>query len=119
MIDSTFETAELIRAAVKSVEGMRVYDDPAATVTTPAAIVGAPQLTLEGISSLPTRATFPVAVMVDNNKSSVNKLLKLVPEVIEAIRDQVPDAEILETITPAVIQIGNVDLPGYMIFVEV
>lgn len=119
MNDDTLDTADLIRAAVRSVEGVRVYDDPAATVTTPAAIVGAPQLRFEGISSQPTRATFPVAVMVDNNKASVNKLLKLVPQVVEAIRDQVIDAEILEEITPAVIQIGNVDLPGYMIFVEV
>lgn len=119
MNSETFDAAEQIRAALKTVDGLRVYEDPAATVDPPAAIVGAPVLKLESISDDPTSAVFPVAVMVGQNKAALNKLLKLIPKVVTAIREQVLDAEITEEITPAVIEIGNTELPGYMIFVEV
>lgn len=119
MIEDVDDTAEAIKAALREVE-VTVYDDPAATVDRfPAAIIGAPILSLQGISSMPAKATFPVALMTKNDKNTVKRLIKLVPQVVEAIRDGVEDAEITEEITPAVIQVGAAELPGYMILVEV
>lgn len=123
MMNDAFTTAEQIRDAIRTVDWdggkFRVYDDPGADVNPPCAIVGLPELQLEAISSVPTAARFPVAVMVSNNKTSANQLLKLVPLVAEAIRDLVEDAEIPGDIFPAIIAIGGTELPGYMILVEV
>jgi hypothetical protein len=126
MMEDAFTTAERIRDAVRTVElpdgtgeRLKVYDDPKAEVHPPCAIVGLPELQLEGISSEPTAARFPVAIMVSDNKASANKLLKLVPLVATAIRELVEDAEIPGDIFPAIIEIGGTQLPGYMILVEV
>lgn len=125
MMGSALETAEQIRDAIRTVvlpdtSRLKVYDDPKADVNPPCAIVGLPELQLEGISSLPTGARFPVAVMVSDNKASANKLLDLVPLVAQAIRDLVEDAEIpLDGVFPAIVEIGKTQLPGYMILVEV
>jgi hypothetical protein len=116
VLESAFDTAEAIRAAVRTV--VTTYDDPKAAVQPPCAIVGMPELDLEGISSEPTAARFPVLVMVADNKAAANKLLKLVPEVAQAIRDLVEDAEV-PGMTPVVAEIGGTELPGYMIIVEV
>jgi hypothetical protein len=123
-MEDAFTTAERIRDAVRTVElpdgsKLKVYDDPAADVNPPCAIVGLPELQLEGISSEPTAARFPVAVMVPQNQSAANKLLKLVPLVATAIRELVEDAEIPGDIFPAIIEIGGTQLPAYMILVEV
>jgi hypothetical protein len=124
MMEDAFTTAERIRDAVRTVElpdgsKLKVYDDPAADVNPPCAIVGLPELQLEGISSEPTAARFPVAIMVPQNQSAANKLLKLVPLVATAIRELVEDAEIPGDIFPAIIEIGGTQLPAYMILVEV
>lgn len=124
-MDSVLETAEQIRAAIRTVDlpdggQLKVYDDPKTDVNPPCAIVGLPELQLEGISSLPTGARFPVALMVKDNQASANKLLALLPLVAQAIRDLVVDAEIpLDGVFPAIIEIGGTQLPGYMILVEV
>jgi hypothetical protein len=117
MMEVVFATAELLRAAVRTV--VKTYDDPKADVNPPCAIVGMPELELEGISSAPTRARYPVAVAVADNKESANKLMKLVPQVAQAIRDLVEDAEISETVQPVVVEVGGTQLPGYLILVEV
>jgi|SRR5688500_4731244 len=125
MLDDAFTTAEQICDAIRTVEladgsTLKVYDDPKADVNPPCAIVGLPELQLEGTSSLPTGARFPVAVMVPDNKVSADRLLKLVPKVAQAIRDLVVDAEIpIDGVFPAIIEIGKTQLPGYMILVEV
>jgi hypothetical protein len=124
MMDSALETAEKIREAVRTValsdgSKLKVYDDPAAAVNPPCAIVGLPELQLDGSSFLPTGARYPVAVMVPNNKASANKLLDLVPLVAQAVQELVPDAVIPGDIFPAIIEIGGTQLPGYMILVEV
>lgn len=117
MMETPFDTAELIRQAVRTV--VRTYDDPAADVNPPCAIVGMPEIELEGMSSEPTAAQYPVAVMVANSKESANKLMKLVPKVAAAIRNLVEDAEISERAQPVVVNVGGTDLPGYLILVEV
>jgi hypothetical protein len=115
-------TGEEIKAALRTIEGMNVAsDDPKKMPTIfPSALVGLPELEFEGISSLPTGARFPVALMVPDNAASAQKLLKLIPSVVQAIRDLVVDAEIPPgSVFPAVIEIGTTQLPGYMILVEV
>lgn len=117
MMETAFDTAEQIRTAVRTI--VKTYDDPKADINPPCAIVGMPELELEGIGSEPTRARYPVAVAVADNKESANKLMKLVPQVAQAIRDLVEDAEISEAVQPVVVDIGGTQLPGYLILVEV
>lgn len=117
--------AEQIREAIRTVDltdggKLRVYEDPKTTVNPPCAIVGLPELALEGMSSEPTGARFPVMVMVGDNAASANKLFRLVPLVAHAIRELVVDAEIPpDGVFPAIVEIGGTQLPGYMILVEI
>lgn len=117
MMDTAFDTAELIRTATRTV--VKTYDDPKADVNPPCAIVGMPELELEGSSSAPTKGIYPVLVMVADSKESANKLMKLAPTVAQAIREMVPDAEIVDRAQPVVAEIGGTQLPGYLILVEV
>ncbi len=124
MMEDLEDVAEALREAIRTVElpdgsKLKVYEDPAAAVSPPCAIVGLPELQLQAISSEPTGARFPVAVMVKNNQASAVKLMKLVPLVAQAIQELVTDAVIPGDIFPAVIEIGATQLPGYMILVEV
>jgi hypothetical protein len=123
MMDDPYDVAEQIKAALRTVEGLNVpdSDDPKKLPTIfPAVIVGMPELQLEGMSSLPTGARYPVALMVADNAASARKLLKLVSVVAQALRDNVVDAEIpLDGVFPAIVDVGGTELPGYMILVEV
>lgn len=116
-----YDQGEQIKAALRTVDGLNLSDDPKKMPTIfPAAIVGLPELQLEGTSSEPTGARYPVVVMVPDNAAAARKLLKLAPMAARAIRDHVVDAEIpIDGVFPAIIDIGGTELPGYMILVEV
>lgn len=125
MMEDPFVVAEQIRAALRTVElpdgsMLKVPEDPKAAVQPTCALVGLPELQLEGISSLPTGARFPVMLMVADNAAAANKLMKLVSVVAQTIRELVEDAEIpTDGVFPAIVEIGGTQLPGYMILVEV
>jgi hypothetical protein len=123
MMTDPYTVAEQIKAALRMVEGLNVptsYDSKKLPTIFPAAIVGMPELQLEGMSSLPSGARYPVALMVADNADAARKLLTLVSSVAQTIRDNVEDAEIpLDGVFPAIVDVGGTELPGYMILVEV
>ena len=115
---SVSEYGEQLRAAVRTVEGVRVYEDPSATVRPPAAVVGPPRLQWEAGCLGPTSATFIVIIMVALDKRAVEQLLDLVPKVADAIDEQVIDAAVISA-DPAIFNAGGTDLPSYELTVEV
>ncbi|PXY17350.1 hypothetical protein [Prauserella flavalba] len=112
------EHAEELRAAVRTVDGVRVYEDPSATIRPPGVFVAPPRLRWESGCPEPTSATFVVVVMVAMDKRSVERLLELVPRVAEAIDSLLPDAAV-STADPGLFNSGGSDLPSYEITVEV
>lgn len=110
--------AERLREALRTVEGVRVYEDPAATVRPPGAFVGPPRLQWETGCPEPTSATFVVIVMVAMDKRALERLMQLVPQVAEAIDELLAEAAVMRA-EPSVFNSGGTDLPSYEITVEV
>lgn len=116
---SVQQAAAELEAAVRQVDGVRLYRDPsAAMVDPPAALVGPPRLTWDGVCSGPTAATFVVYVLASMDERAVAQLWDLVPLVAEAINEHVRDAVVTEA-NPGVFDAGGNDLPSYEITVEV
>lgn len=111
------EAAEALEAALKAVDGLRVYRESDASVDPPAAVLGAPSLSWEAFCSGPTSATFPVYLIVPASGRAVEQLWDLVPLVADAI-EQVPDAAVTEA-SPGAYLAGGQQLPSYDITVEV
>ncbi|NUR80719.1 MAG: hypothetical protein HOQ21_09785 [Dermatophilaceae bacterium] len=108
--------AEQIRNALKLAK-VRIYDDPAATLMPPAALVFAPELTL-AVGNDATDATFPVLLVVADDKSSVDRLAQLIPVVAQAIHDNVENA-VVRSAQPGAYNAGGTVLPCYQLNVEV
>jgi hypothetical protein len=111
------DAAAALAEALKGVPDLRVYTDPGATVDPPAAIVGPPQLSWEGVCEDPTSARFLVWVVVPADDRAVERLWELVPLAAAA----------LQTVTDATVTValpgrwpgGGSDLPAYEITTEV
>lgn len=112
------EAAEQLEVALRTVEGVRVYRDPSATVDPPGVLIAPPRLRWEDYcAGPPTSATFVVIVMVAMDARAVEELWEWVPLVAAAI-DTVPDAAVAAA-NPGVFNSGGTDLPSYEITVEV
>lgn len=104
--------------ALRTVEGLRVYDDPGAVIDPPGAIVGPPSLAWEGYCAGPSAARFLVVVAVALDERALPQLWELAPRVALAIETDVPDA-VVRRADPGVWAGGGVDLPSYELQIEV
>lgn len=107
-----------IKAAIKTVNKVNVYDDPSATFRLPAALVFAPELTLV-IGADATEAAYPVIVMASGDKDVLKQLLALVPEIAAAIHEHTDDSVVVTSATPGNYDAGGQPLPCYLLTVEV
>lgn len=103
-------------AAVRTVDGLRVYTDPGAVLDPPAAIVGPPALTFGGPTSDPVGARFVVVVCVAFDDRAMTRLFELLPEVTAAVESET-DAVVSEAM-PGTWQSNQTALPSYEISVE-
>ena len=88
------------------------------SVSPPAAVVGAPTLRWEGISSHPSSATFTVYLIGKSDGArTMSVLFALLPQVAEAV-DHVVDA-VVTTAQPGFYSAGGSDLPCYELTVNV
>lgn len=115
LVTDVITAAEQIRNALKLAK-VRIYDDPAAELVPPAALVFAPELTLS-VGDDATEAMFPVLLVVANDESSVDRLAKLIPVVAAAIHEHVEDA-VVRSAHPGVYNAGGTQLPCYQLNVE-
>jgi|SRR5687767_3962239 len=108
-----------IRAALKTVETLHVYDDPSAAMRPPAALVGAPRIKCE-IGSAPSTATFFVFLAAAARDNALARLMELVPEITHALEFFVDNAVVEEDLEPVALEVnGTTTLPAYMITVDV
>lgn len=107
--------AAALEAALKTVDGFRVYADPAATVDPPGLVLVPPILTWSAYRGDPTDATFVVAVVVKPDARAVERLWEHVPLVAAAV-DGLSDAAVRRA-EPGTWTAN--DLPAYLIEIEV
>lgn len=110
------EVSGALAAALRTVDGLRVYTDPGAVIDPPGALVGPPQLTWGGYVAAPTEARFVVVLMVAADERALERLWDLVPLVAAAV-DTVPDAVVRQA-NPGVWLTGGIELPCYEIQIE-
>ncbi|PZG18979.1 hypothetical protein C1I95_12435 [Micromonospora craterilacus] len=113
------KAAERLHQALVPVKGVRVYPDIGPDVSPPAAVIGPPALTWEGLPGCggePTSGRFGVWVVVDDDDRSVSRLIELVPPVAAAL-DAVDDAVVVRA-DPTTYPGSSKDLPAYQIQVD-
>lgn len=110
------DAAEALLAALKGVQGVRAYSDPAASLSPPATVLGPPVLSWETLSIDPLRATFIVYVVTSADDRALERLWDLVPAVASAVGD---DGRFAATrAAPGAWSTGGQDLPAYLLTVE-
>jgi len=111
------DRAEALSEALSTVDGARVYTDPAATIDPPGIVLGPPALFWESGCLQPTSARFLVYVVETNDDRAIERLWDLVPQV-SAVVDLLPSAAVI-TANPGTYTSGGTELPAYLIQVEV
>lgn len=109
--------ADDLRAALRTVEGLRVHPDVGPGVDPPAAVVGVPALEWHGVCGGPTDARFVVYVVAPAGERAAGQLFGWVPKVAAAL-DEVPDATVVRA-DPGAYPASSGDLPAYEIQVDV
>lgn len=111
------QAADELRAALREIPNLKVYDALGDVVDPPAAIVGPPELTGDDFLGLFTAATFVVGVMVAANEHAMPRLYALAPLVAAAVHEHT-DA-VVRRATPGTWPAGGrLDLPAYLFEVE-
>ncbi|WP_181778929.1 hypothetical protein [Pseudonocardia pini] len=106
-----------LNAALKAVDGVRVYEDLGTTFDPPALVVMPPELSWDGYLSAPTEATFTVVLAVRADERAMQRLWDLAPAVAVAI-DQVQDAVVKRAIPGTTPSGSGSPLPAYLFEVE-
>lgn len=106
-------------AALTEVDDLRVYSELGAVIDPPAATVSLPRLTFEGPEpGVPTGATFIVPVFAAREGDVSDGLAEWVTKVTVVIDEL--DSAVVKTAEPGTWPAGgNVELPAYLIEVEV
>jgi len=116
------QAAQLLEAALRTVEGLRVYRDRGASVDPPAAIVGLPQLGWQAhCGPVPTHARFRIDLVVPADELANERLWRLIPLVAEALEavQSATLAPVEFAASPAMFTVGReTQLPGYEIQVD-
>lgn len=106
-----------VLAALRTVEDLRVYDDMAATVDPPGAILGPPALAYDAFLVEPTSARLIVALVVTADERAVQRLLDLLPSVTTVLGDV--ENVVVRSADPGTWPAGGgSDLPAYLIEIE-
>ncbi|MDN5918209.1 MAG: hypothetical protein L0I76_24445 [Pseudonocardia sp.] len=105
-----------LMAGLARVPDLRVYDDLAAVVDPPGAVVGPPRLTPDGYGPDLVNAVFVVGLVAPASDRALDVLFDLVQPVCDAIYE-VPGAVVTEC-SPGTWPAGAASLPAYLVEVE-
>lgn len=110
---------EQLADALRGVEGVRYYSDPAGLADPPASVLGPAELSWDAAGCLdgPTSATIRVYVLHARDDRAAERLPDLTVLVAAAL-DELPIAAV-QRADPGVFNVGGQDLPSYEITVEV
>jgi len=112
------DVREQLANALRGVEGVRYYTDPAGIADPPASVLGPAELSWDAAGcSGPSAATFRVYVLHARDDRAAERLPDLAVLVAAAV-DELPIAAV-QRADPGVFTVGGQDLPSYEITVEV
>jgi hypothetical protein len=106
-----------LNESLRGVQGVRVYDDPGASIDPPGLLVGPPTLTWEGYGANPSSARIIVYLIVPADDRVLDRLGELITSVA-AVIDETEDAVVLRA-DPGTFTVGGQELPSYEVLVEV
>lgn len=107
-----------LEAALRSVDGVRYYRDPAGQIDPPATLLGPVELAWEAAGcGGPTGGTWRVYVVHALDSRAAERLPELVL-LVAGVLDELPEAAVLRA-DPGVFVAGGQELPSYEITVEV
>lgn len=106
-----------IKAAL-DIAGVRLYEDAAAELQPPAALLYAPTLKFGGIGYSPIEATYPILLVVADDAKSVTRLMRLLPGVVEAIHENVNNAVVRDDAEPGAFNSNGTLLPCYQLVID-
>lgn len=109
------DAAHALATALSTVDGVRVYTDPSATVDPPGLVIGPPSLSFEAFCPDPTSAAFMVYIVTAGDGRAVERLWDLVRLVAGAVEAHTPGA--VTSATPG--SWGTPELPAYVLRIEV
>ena len=105
--------------ALATVDGLRIARGVGVRLDPPAVLVAPPRLRWGGFGPEPTEATFTVPVCVRADERAMVELMRWTPLVVEAI-DGIEGRVAVQSADPGLwTSGGGVDLPAYLIQVEV
>ncbi|WP_329069009.1 hypothetical protein [Amycolatopsis sp. NBC_01480] len=118
MSTSMQAAAAALDTALSTVDGLRVYQDPGATVQGTGAVITPPTVTWGSYGgSAPTEASFVVHLVVPFDQYATARLYELVEPVVAAIEGDALFA--VAAASPGLLQQGGTQLPTYAITVDV
>lgn len=117
-LDAIEQSTKDIRNALKLAK-VRIYEDAAADLVPPAAMIFAPVLKFGGIGFQPIEAAYPILLVVADDAESVKKLMRFLPSVVESLQEYVPNATVRDDADPGVFNSGGTLLPCYQLVVDV
>lgn len=107
------EAAAELAGALRSIEGVRVYD-LGQSVDPPGIVIGPPRLEWAAYSTEITSASFPVYLVAALGDRTLEQLTELAPKVA-AVIEQLTDASI-DSADPTIYPVG--ELPAYLFIAE-
>lgn len=115
-MSATSATAKRLRAALRTVPGVRFYDDYSASVAPPALLLGPPSLTWGAACKQPTEGTFLAYLVVKSDNRAVERLWDLIESVTEVIENT--DFASVTEANPLSFAVGGTDLAAYEITIN-
>ena len=116
MADVVADTAERLAAALRTVQGIRVYTDPGASVDPPGAVVAPPTLTWTAYCLTPTGAMFRVYLCAKASERAVDSLYRFLEPVALAVDEHA--GGVVTRAEPGLFSAGGIELPAYVVTVE-
>lgn len=105
-----------LTAALGTVAGLRVYNDPGAVIDPPGAVLGLSELTWDAYNdAYPSESTTMVYLLVAADDRAVDNLATLVDQVAGAVWSATDFA--VSHAVPGTFQTSNADLPAYVLTV--
>jgi hypothetical protein len=101
---------------LKTVPTLRVFDDLAAVVDPPGAVVGPPRLTPEAYGPALTNAVFVIGLVAPSSDRALDVLFDLVQPVCDAVWEV--EGAVVTECSPGTWPAGAASLPAYLIEVE-
>jgi hypothetical protein len=117
MYESLAAVTDAIGDSLSAVTGVRYYRQLGGSVDPPATVLPPPRLIWAARGHEPTDATWTVGLIVDRTNRVVEQLEALLQPVVNAL-EAVPNA-VVKSADLGSYPAGGVDLPAYLITVEV